>query len=627
MIVQMSKVKIIGPSAMLDEVLSFLMTKENLQIEKENIVLLAQEKEAKSWENFCTEKSAFEKTFSEGLKKKIEELFSMLPVLLWQKRYLNPKPVLNSIAKLLDKHLASVHELSSKKELFIKEKEELQKQLVILETLKTLQNAHGFTKNFEYIGISLKKPEYENELRQLLEKTTGGYYEFSTTLAPDGSTVGLILIDKNLSKKVRETLSSGHIPEHDYSNLGKDLSLSERFLAANKKIEDLNLKIKNYENEILQFAKQWGSIYNCILEYIRERLTILKAYFCIFHSKMCFFIFGWINTKEIQNLSNELKNKFEEKIVLEETEVKTGDLNKTPVLLQNPPYFKPFEIFTRILPLPLYTSYDPTPFIGIFFPIFFGIILGDAGYGFIIFLLSLFLSIRFKNKNFVSSAAKIFMISSVYTVIFGVLYGEYFGDIGHKYWGLKSLWIERQFEIIPMMFFAISIGIAHVLLGLILGLIKDIKNKAKSHAAIGILNIILIILVTGLIVSLFGFYPEVLKGPLITAIIILIPVLIIAGGFLAPLELLKNFGNIISYTRIMALGLSSVLLAQVANQFSGLTGNVVTGVLIAVLIHLLNIVLGMFSPAIHSLRLHYVEFFSKFVETGGKEFKPFKKEE
>jgi V/A-type H+-transporting ATPase subunit I len=81
----------------------------------------------------------------------------------------------------------------------------------------------------------------------------------------------------------------------------------------------------------------------------------------------------------------------------------------------------------------------------------------------------------------------------------------------------------------------------------------------------------------------------------------------------------------ISYVRIMAIGLTSVLLAFMANHIAGITGNVVLGIVVAGLLHLLNIVLGVFSPTIHSLRLHYVEFFSKFLEHGGREFDPLKK--
>jgi len=103
------------------------------------------------------------------------------------------------------------------------------------------------------------------------------------------------------------------------------------------------------------------------------------------------------------------------------------------------------------------------------------------------------------------------------------------------------------------------------------------------------------------------------------------PFLLFTGGILAPLELLKSIGNIISYARIMAIGLSSVLLAFVANRIGGLTGDILIGIIVAGLFHIINIALGIFSSTIHSMRLHYVEFFGKFIVHGGRRFEPLKK--
>jgi V/A-type H+-transporting ATPase subunit I len=114
-----------------------------------------------------------------------------------------------------------------------------------------------------------------------------------------------------------------------------------------------------------------------------------------------------------------------------------------------------------------------------------------------------------------------------------------------------------------------------------------------------------------------------LTRPLIISILVLCPLLLFSGGLLAPLELLKNIGNIISYARIMAIGLTSVLLANVANQLSGLTGDIILGLIVGGIIHLIGIVIGVFSSSIHSLRLHYVEFFDKFIELGGRKYRPF----
>jgi V/A-type H+-transporting ATPase subunit I len=96
------------------------------------------------------------------------------------------------------------------------------------------------------------------------------------------------------------------------------------------------------------------------------------------------------------------------------------------------------------------------------------------------------------------------------------------------------------------------------------------------------------------------------------------------GLLMGPIEFIGLVGNILSYLRIAAIGLASVFLARVANDLAGSIGNIVVGVIIAVLIHALNLALGAFSPTIHSLRLHYVEFFRKFYEGGGRPFEPFR---
>ncbi len=96
------------------------------------------------------------------------------------------------------------------------------------------------------------------------------------------------------------------------------------------------------------------------------------------------------------------------------------------------------------------------------------------------------------------------------------------------------------------------------------------------------------------------------------------------GILMGPIEFISLIGNILSYLRIAAIGLASVYLAKVANDMAGMVGNLIVGVILAILIHALNLVMGAFSPTIHSLRLHYVEFFRKFYEGGGRPYQPFR---
>jgi V/A-type H+-transporting ATPase subunit I len=126
------------------------------------------------------------------------------------------------------------------------------------------------------------------------------------------------------------------------------------------------------------------------------------------------------------------------------------------------------------------------------------------------------------------------------------------------------------------------------------------------------------------------FLPQGFMTPGVAALIVGIVLVGTAlgclGVLMGPIEFIGLIGNILSYLRIAAIGLASVYLAKVANEMAGSFGNIIVGGIVALLIHALNLVLGAFSPTIHSLRLHYVEFFRKFYEGGGRAYEPFKSE-
>jgi len=263
------------------------------------------------------------------------------------------------------------------------------------------------------------------------------------------------------------------------------------------------------------------------------------------------------------------------------------------------------------------------------FPIFFGMMLGDVGYGALLLLSCLYLLRRFRKPGVVRDIVQVLMMGSAWSVAFGFLYGEAFGTLG-EHIGLHPLWLDRTSpeHVTGLLLFTVAVGAGHVTLGLILGVWEALRERSRNHLLerggmlVGLIGLFLIVTV------LVEWLPQGFMTPGIAALVVGIVLLGASLGWLGllmgPIEFIGVVGNILSYLRIAAIGLASVYLARVANDMVGSIGNVVVGIIIAVLIHALNLVLGTFSPTIHSLRLHYVEFFRKFYEGGGRPFEPFR---
>jgi V/A-type H+-transporting ATPase subunit I len=213
----------------------------------------------------------------------------------------------------------------------------------------------------------------------------------------------------------------------------------------------------------------------------------------------------------------------------------------------------------------------------------------------------------------------------VWAILFGIIFGEFFGTFGERF-GLHPF-IDRSKTIVPLFVFAIALGALHVLLGILLGLWQSFRarqSKLLTERSGAFLSLIAVFALAGVAVEKI---PHTFFTPAIIFLLIGFVLMAIPRGFLGLLlsfvELLGTVGNVLSYLRLAAIGLASVYLSMVANQLAGASGSIWLALLVATLFHSLNIALSMVSPTIQAIRLHYVEFFSKFFEPGGRPYQPF----
>lgn len=387
-------------------------------------------------------------------------------------------------------------------------------------------------------------------------------------------------------------------------------------------------KIRNIDSQVAELSTEWSDKLLLWTRALKDMLVANQVLSLFGETDMTFVLAGWTPTKDFDRVCSVLKENIGDTIHIEKL-LLTQDLKKrAPVAMVNPPPARPFESLVKLLALPRYGHLDPTILMAVFLPIFFGMMLGDIGYGCILLVVSL-IALRKVARGVMHDILIVMAIGSVWAIVFGFLYGEAFGALGEEL-GLHALWLDRAKaeSVAPLLVTTIAIGAVHITLGLILGIWEALRERSRNHLLerggmlVGLIGLFLIIAVV------MEYLPHGFMTPAIASLIVGIALLGASLGWLGilmgPIEFIGLIGNILSYLRIAAIGLASVYLAKIANEIAGLLGNLIVGLIVAVLIHALNLILGAFSPTIHSLRLHYVEFFRKFYEGGGRPYQPFK---
>ena len=503
----------------------------------------------------------------------------------------------------------------------------------IIKKIQPLENQLPILEGFEVTVILIQREfrEVLDFINNTLLEITKKQFEMISADIDEATIAAVIVFNKRYTEGVHSLIFSQNVNEVRLPSefLGKPFYeiLQLISLKRTKSIDEMAA----IDEKLVNFATEWYQELAVLKKVLEDRNEEAGVFGKFGQTEYTFVIQGWIPKKYLHRTKKALTDAFGNRVFVNEIEVSPENMDEAPTFYDNPAIVKPFEFLLQMVNAPKYREIDPSPLLALFFPFFFGLMVGDIAYGIIILVFALIVKKKYKMELWLQHLMNILIISSIPSIFFGFIFGELFGDFGETMGWLHPLTIagitwNRVEAIVPMLILAIAIGVFHIFLGLSLGILNAVAKKSKKHV---IEKAGMIIVITGLLLVVGGaakVVPEIFLQLGVVLMVISVPMIIYGGGFFGVFEIISTVGNILSYARIMAIGMASVILALVANKLGGMMDVAVLGFLIAALLHILNLVLAMFSPFLHSFRLHVVEFNSKFFEGGGKLYTPFRRE-
>ena len=481
------------------------------------------------------------------------------------------------------------------------------------------------SKDLDHLGVTLDEREGSRDLlallREMMATVTDNRYELFHTRIDAHSLVVLLVFPKAQSTRVRNLLWEEGLAELRLPASVSDKPLGEAVRMLLQKKTALPLDATRYRRELREVARRWRRELAEYQDAIACSLEQLQVSLYFYQTEMAGFIYGWVPRRMLPNLQNRIRDEFDDKVVLEECPVTSKEWVGVPVALRNLGFLRPFETLTRAVALPRYGSIDPTPYMAAFFPLFSGVILGDVGYGLLVLIAAAIVRRRYRTHPLVRDLSTIFLAASGAAIGFGLLFGELFGELG-KYVGLYPV-LNRMQAFLPLLALSIGIGTLHVVLGLALGARSAWRHGDGQECLMKCGGMALVLSFIALIAGVAGLLPRHWMRAELGGLLCSLTVIFVFGGGRGAMEL-HNLVNVLSYLRLMGIGVASAALAFAANKLGGMVGNVFLGIVIAAVLHGINVVFGILSPTIQSLRLHYVEFFENFFVPGGRPYRPFR---
>ena len=420
------------------------------------------------------------------------------------------------------------------------------------------------------------------------------------------------------------------------------------------KIEQLNKKIEEIEEEIKGCAKFREEL-KVIGDYYRMRAKKYEILGTLPQSQRTFVISGYIPKKAAGAVEKAIGEHYD--CVIDIDELKEDE--EPPTVLQNNAFSSSVEGVLEAYGLPHKGEFDPTTIMSFFYVFFFGMMLSDAAYGAIVAIACFVVLKKYPRMSAsMHKSIKLFMFCGLSTIVWGILFSGYFGDavdvIGRTFFGVEvsvpPLWFAPLNDPMKLLIYSMAFGLVHLFVGL--GIKGYMQIKDKQYLDFFCDVVLWFIFLIGLIMMLIPsdifasiaqvkiVFPPVLNTlakalSIIGAVVLLLmsgrssknPVLRLALGAYDIYNITGWLSDVLSYSRLLALGLATGVIASVVNQMGSMLGGGIVGAIgfaiIFVIGHAMNLSINLLGAYVHTNRLQFVEFFGKFYEGGGRPFEPF----
>lgn len=382
-----------------------------------------------------------------------------------------------------------------------------------------------------------------------------------------------------------------------------------------------------------------------LIDYLQMRKEKYDALSSLGFTENTFILTGYIPEKYSAQLGKEITSKYTASITFTDP----SEDDDVPVLLENGRFSSPVEGITKMYDLPGRKDVDPTPVMAFFYYLFFGMMLSDAGYGLLMVIGTTIALKKFKLEDTMKKTLTMFRNCGISTIFWGALFGSWFGDIiqvvarnfFNREIGSTALWFEPLTDPVKLLLVSFGLGIIHLLLGVGVAFKMSWDSGKKTDAIFDALPIYLIVLgICPLGAGMFITVSETLKSIGLYMLLAGVIVLVLTAGrtsksifgkFFGGLYALYNtatgyIGDILSYSRLLALGLATGSIASVINLIGTMPENKIVKLIVLIVVfivgHTANLAINLLGAYVHTDRLQFVELFSKFYTGGGREFAP-----